>query len=127
MATAVTNETLVLNTVNPISTTAATADTADLAEVFTFTPSVFGNKYIIEINNVSASNGTVTYSLAAGAAWAGSAALTGSVAQGIRSQLVVETGKYLSSSGTLSLTITPASGKKLKTDHTLTVCGIHAP
>lgn len=124
MAVSVTNEQLVLNTVNPITFDAATADTADLAEVFTFTPTVYDNNYIIVMDNASAINGTVTFSVAAGAAWAGSAALTGSVAQGIKSALVLEGGKYISSSGTIVITFTPASGKKLKTDHTFKAVGI---
>lgn len=127
MATAIVNETLVLNVVNPITQTAATADTADLAEVFTFTPATFDNRYLIMIYNVSAVNGTVTYSIAAGDAWAAVAALTGSVAQGIQSAIVLEGGKYLSEDGTIVVTITPAGGKKLKTDHTLTAVGVKMP
>lgn len=127
MAVAVTNETLVLNVVNPITQSAATADVADLAEAFTFTPSVRDNKYMAVIYNVSAANGVVTYSIAAGDAWAASAALTGSVAAGVQSAIVLEGGKYSSEDGTIVITITPASGKKLLTDHTLTATGIQMP
>lgn len=127
MAVAITNETMVLNVINPITQSAATADVADLAEAFTFTPSVRDNKYMVVIDNVSGANGTVTYSIAAGDAWAAGDALTGSVVQGVQSAIVLEGGKYLSEDGTIVITITPASGKKLLTDHTLTAVGIQMP
>ncbi len=126
MAQTITNEVLVLNTLNPITVTAAAADTADLAEVFTFTPTAFPNKYMIEIDNVSDANGTVTFSIAAGTSWAAGDALTGSVAQGVKSAIVLESGKYFGATGFV-VTITPASGKKLLTDHTLTVTGVQLP
>jgi hypothetical protein len=100
--------------------TAATADTADLAEIFEITLDKDGKSYI-EINNVSAINGTVTYSVAAGEFWMGIAALTGSVAQGVSKIIQLESAKYLKKDGKFYLTITPASGKKLKTDHALTL------
>ena len=127
MAVAVTNETLVLNTVNPITQDAATADTANLAEVYTFTPTVFGNRYMILMNNPTAGEGTVTYSITAGAHWAGVAALTGSVANEVQSAIVLETGKYLSAAGTIIVTFTPATGKKLLTDHAFTAVGVQLP
>lgn len=127
MAVAVTNETMVLNTINPITQSAATETSIDVVEVFTFTPSVMDNRYLLVIYNVSGANGTVTWSIAAGDAWAAGDALTGSVVQGVQSAIVLEGGKYLSEDGTLVVTITPASGKILLTDHALTVTGIQMP
>lgn len=118
--TAVTPITLSLNTAAEYTTTAATADTADLAEVFDLTMPKDG-KCLLLINNVSALNGTVTWSLAAGEMWASTVALTGSIAQGKSYLLQVESAKYMKKTGKMALTITPASGKKLKTDHALTL------
>lgn len=120
--TTITNIQAVLNTAVISTATAATADTADLAEVFDITLTKSAGKSVIEINNVSAINGTVTFSLAAGTGfWPGTAALTGSVAQGVSKVIQVEDAKFKSAAGVMALTITPASGKKLKTDHTLTL------
>ena len=119
MATTVALLAPVRGTALEFTTTAATADTADLAEVFEITPTK--GELIIHVNNVSGANGTVTWSLAAGTHWAAGAALTGSIAQGKAYILRVDTAKYKGAAGKLSLTITPASGKKLKTDHTLVI------
>lgn len=122
MATAVANVSLAKNAVTVLTTTAAAADTIDLAEVFTITPTKSDARFMIVVNNASGANGAVALSLAAGEFWAKpAAALTGSVAQGVRSAIVVESAKYMKKDGTLALTVTPASGKKLKTDHTLVV------
>ena len=127
MAVAVTNETLVLNIENPITQSAATETSVDVVEVFTFTPAVKDNDYLLVIYNVSGTDGTVTYSIAAGDAWAADAALTGSVTQGVQSGIVLEGGKYLSEDGTIVVTITPAAGKILLTDHALTAVGVQMP
>ena len=91
MATAITNIQTVLNTGTVSTPTAATANTIDLAEVFTLTPTK--SKYVIQIDNVSGANGSVTFSLAAGTQWAASAALTGTIAQGTSQVLEVDTAK----------------------------------
>jgi hypothetical protein len=127
MAVAVTNETLVLNTVNPITQDAATSSVVNATEAFTFTPTVFGNRYMILMNNPTAAQGSVTYSITAGAHWAGVAALTGSVANVVQSAIVLETGKYLSAAGTIIVTFTPATGKRLLTDHAFTAVGVQLP
>jgi hypothetical protein len=118
--TAITNIQLKINSQVEVAATAATADTADLAEVFDITPGKRDGKVLIEINNVSAANGSVTYSIAAGDFWAGKA-ITGTIAQGKSFGIEVETAKVKKASGKIELTITPATGKKLKTDHTLTL------
>jgi hypothetical protein len=118
--TTVTNLQMALNTAKDYTTTAATADTADLAEVFDLTVPKDG-KTLIQISNVSALNGAVTFSLAAGDMWGATSALTGSIAQGKTTMLQVDSARFKKSTGLMALTVTPASGKKLKTDHTLTV------
>jgi hypothetical protein len=118
--TTVTTIELELNTATEYTTTAATADTANLAEVFDLDMPKDG-RCIVIINNVSGVNGTVTWSLAAGDFWASTAALTGSIAQGKSYILQVDSARFKQSDGKMNLTITPASGKKLKTDHALTI------
>lgn len=124
--TAITTIAATLNAAKVSTATAATVDTIDLIEVFDITP-VRDSGFYIEINNVSGASGTVTYSLAAGDLYAATAALTGSVAQGVSAIICPESAKYKKSTGKYALTITPASGKKLKTDHTLTVKAVNLP
>lgn len=119
--TAVTSIQAAINAQTEYTTTAATADGANEAEVFDITPTKRDGKVAFFINNVAADQGSVTWSLAAGDFWAGVSALTGTIAQGKSYVVEVETAKYLQSDGKMNLTITPASGKILSTNHTLTV------
>lgn len=109
-----------LNAITASTSTAAVADTIDLAEIFDITICKDGKSFI-EIANVSAANGTVTFSLAAGAMWGSTVALTGSITQGLTKIIQVDSAKFKAANGVMALTVTPASGKKLKTDHALTV------
>lgn len=121
MATAITNIQAALNTAVTATATLATADTADLAEVFTLTPTK--SKVVYIINNTAAA-GTVTFSLAAGTQFNKSVALTGSVLQSTSKVLEVDTAKYVGALGAMSLTVTPASGAKLKTENIVTIQAI---
>lgn len=128
MATAVANLLVTpKNTAVPFVGTAATATVANAAEVFTVTASTKNdNRFAILIKNV-ASQGTVTFSVAAGEFWAApkaAAPLTGSVAQATSSYIILDSSKYMKKDGTISITITPASGKILLTDHALVIGGI---
>lgn len=121
MAVAVTNTKIAtLNDKIELTKNLATADTADLAEVFTITPTVADGKMLIGIE-VGPTNGTVTWSIAPGAFWASIAAKTGSTAQTKVEIIEIETAKYKSAAGTIAITFTPASGKKLKTENVLNV------
>jgi len=122
MATAITNIQTVLNTGTTSTPTAATSDVANLVEVFVFTPTK--SKYVIQIDNVSGANGSVTYSMAIGTHWAATVPLTGTVLQGTSQVLELDTARAVGALGAMSLTVTPASGKKLLTDHALTIQGI---
>ena len=125
MGLLVVNKTLTFNTLATSAATAATSTTADEAQLFDIVPTTKAG--IIKIVNASGANGTVTFSLAVGThGGKASAALTGSVAQGVTSYLQVDSGKYANDDGEFALTITPASGKKLLTDHALTVEYIQA-
>ena len=124
--TAITTISATINAGKVSTATAATVDTIDLIEVFDITP-VRDSGFYIEINNASGASGTVTYSLAVGDSYASpAAALTGSVAQGVSAIICPESAKY-KKAGKFVLTITPATGKKLKTDHTLTVKAVNLP
>jgi len=130
MAVASTNVTLVRDTVNIGAGDAATADTADLAEVFTITPTKGMDKLIIEIA-VANTNGTVAMSLGAGAQFWASGALTWNAVQNKTSIMhVSDIARFMVDTagvGTILLTLTPAAGKKLLTDHTAVVKVVELP
>ena len=116
MAVAITNTLIAaLNTDQALTFNAATADTADLAEVFTYTPTGKDSKIVIGLKN---STGILSYSIAAGTGvFQAPSAKTGTVAANTTDVIQIETGKYLSTSGTVLITLTPASGTKLLTNH----------
>jgi hypothetical protein len=122
--TVVTSTTMALNTETDLVTTAATADTADLAETFDITPTKQDMKCLIMIRNVSAINGSVIISIAAGDFWGAGSAITGTVAQGKVGLFEVDSALVKKSTGKISVTVTPATGKKLVTDHTLSMAAI---
>lgn len=127
MAVSTTNSQMVENTITTITANAATSSVIDATEAFTITPTKADYKTLITINNVAAAQGTITYSIAAGGYWASLNALTGSVAQGLSRGIVLEGAKYKGATGTIVITFTPASGKRLLTDHTMTVQVINMP
>ena len=128
MAVTVTNTKILKpNTGYAVTVNAATSTTIDEAEVFTITPTKGDGQVVITINNAATDQGSITYSIAAGALWAGSAAKTGTIEQGTKDAIMVEFGKYLSSTGTIPITLTPASGKRLLTDHTASVEVLETP
>lgn len=120
MAVAVVNTQCIFNEAVEKTANAATATVADASEVFTITLTKADYKSVIEISNVSGSDGTLTYSFAAGDLWA-KAEVTGEVAQGETSVIEVEGGKVMQDDATILLTLTPADGKILLTDHEATV------
>lgn len=126
MAVSATNTTLVSNTITTITDNPATSSVVDATEVFTITPTKADQKVMIIIEN-GPTHGTVTYSIAAGGYWAAGAALTGSVAQAVSRAIVLEGAKYKAAAGTIAITFTPASGKRLLTDHALVVQIIQLP
>ena len=120
MAVAVVNTQCIFNEAVEKTFNAATATVADAAEVFTITLTKADYKSVIEISNVSGSDGTLTYSFAAGDLWAG-VEVTGSVDQGETAVIEVEGGKVMQNDATILLTLTPADGKILLTDHEASV------
>ena len=122
MAVSVTNSTILLyNTITTLTANAATSSVIDAAEVFTITPTKKDSSFFIEFRN-GPTHGTVTYSIAVGEFWAApSSALTGSVLQDVTRGIILESAKYKTVAGTIVITFTPASGKRLLTDHAFKV------
>lgn len=126
MAVAVTNTTCIFNTAVAVTKNAATSTTIDEAEVFTITPTKVVTtgadwKNVIIIDNVATDQGSITYSIANGELWAAIGAGTGTVAQGTSAVIEIEGGRFDKANGTVLLTLTPASGKRLLTDHAAAV------
>jgi len=101
-----------------VTANAATSTVIDTAEAFTVTPTKAGHKVSILLTN-AAGHGAYTWSLPVGALWASdtATALTGSVAADATQVIQLASGKHLSAAGTYVITLTPASGKRLLTDH----------
>jgi hypothetical protein len=118
MAVAITNTLMAaLNADQTLTYNAATVDTVNGTEVFTYTPTMNKQgKVLIGFVN-GAGNGAFTYSIAKGnGVFQAAAALTGSIAAGATEVIQIEMGKYLNA-GTIAITLTPASGKKLLSEH----------
>lgn len=119
MAVTVTNTTLTeFDTETTLTANAATSSVIDAVEVFTVTPTAPTQKVSILFTN-GAGHGAVTYSIPVGAGWAGdtATAFTGSIAAGATEVVQLESGKHKNADGKYLITLTPASGKRLLTDH----------
>ena len=118
MAVAVTNSKIAaLNADQTLTANVATSTTIDQAEVFTITPTGKPNKTAIIFVN-GAGHGAYTYSIAAGAnVFKAGAAKTGSIAAGASEVIQLDLGRYTTATGTVLVTLTPASGKRLLSDH----------
>ena len=85
--------------------------------MFTITPTGKPNKTAIIFVN-GAGHGAYTYSIAAGAnVFKAGAAKTGSIAAGASEVIQLDLGRYTTTTGTVLVTLTPASGKRLLSDH----------
>lgn len=127
MAVTCTPVTLVRDTVDTREADAATADTANLAEDFTITPSKGMDKMIIEVT-VANSHGTVVAKLKSGSIYWPQADLSFSCVQNKISVFSVnDIARFMDSSGNIVLELTPASGKKLQSEHAATVQVIELP
>lgn len=127
MAVSVVNSTItkfnteVVKTNNP-----ATSTVIDATEVFTITPTESDEKVVVEIKN-GAGHGALAWSVGAGDYWAAGSALTGSVADGATEVVVLEGAKYKLQAGTIAVTLTPAAGKILLSNHAAAVNVIELP
>ena len=119
MAVTVTNSTMSLyDTEYTVTPNAATSSVIDEVEVFTVTPTKAGHQVAILLSN-AAGHGAYTYSIPVGALWAGDTLteFTGSIAADAEEVIQLESGKHLDADGKYVITLTPASGKRLLTDH----------
>lgn len=97
---------------------AATSSVADATEKFEFASN--GKPFIIEAS-VANSHGSVTLSVVKGDGWGGKAMTIGAAVQNKVTAFLVESGYGLNTDGKIEILATPASGKKLYTDHALTL------
>ena len=104
-----------MNTPITVTKNLATADTDALAEVFTVTPTE-QNTVLLIGGTGSGADGDMTYSIAAGVAWAG-VVVTGTITKNTEKMVPLDTAKVLSATGTIVITLTPAGTDKLVTDH----------
>ncbi len=109
-----------LNTFQTVTKIVADADTANLVQKFIYTPTGRDNKIAIFLQ-VANTHGAVATSIKAGAGAFGLPAKTDSVAQNTTEVIQIETGRYMQADGTIELTLTPASGKKLASEHVATL------
>lgn len=127
MAVDVTNTNMKkFNTEYVVTKNAATSSVIDATEAFTITPDKQGHSIVIRMA-VADSHGAVAYSVASGGFFASKGALAGSVAQATEEVIVLETAAYKGADGDIVITFTPASGKRLATDHALSVEVIELP
>ena len=113
------NKITALDTVTAVTASPATEDTANTTQLFTITPTSPNEKLVVQCS-VANTHGAVALSVAAGGFHSASAALTLSIAQNTTKAFTLDSSKYLSSAGVYSITATPASGKKLASEHALT-------
>lgn len=119
MSVTVTNSTMSLyDTEYTVTPNAATSSVIDEVEVFTVTPTKAAHQVAITFTNATG-HGAYTYSIPVGALWAGdtATAFTGSIAAAAEEVIQLESGKHLNADGKYLITLTPASGKRLLTDH----------
>lgn len=125
MATAITNT--LINKYNTATeykaATAATETTADKAEEFKYTPTGKANKVVFGIA-VANSHGSVAVKFAKAPGVFGGADLTISAPENKTTVVQVEQGRFVQADGTFKITMTPATGKKLYTDHAATIYAI---
>ncbi len=130
MAVAVTNTELTkYGTEAVVTFNAATSTTANEVEVFTVTPTRPGSKCLMMITEAGGTaGGAVAFSIGAGTSehFGSGAAKTGSVAANTTEAIVVNTAQHMAS-GTLLVTLTPATGKKLLTDSAATMQVVELP
>jgi GTPase SAR1 family protein len=97
---------------------AATSSVADTAETFEFVAT--GKPFIVEAS-VANTHGSVALALVAGDGWAGKTTTIGAAVQNKVTDFYVESGYGVNSDGKIEILATPASGKRLATDHVLTL------
>lgn len=109
------------NTPVSCAAAAATATVADKAETFQFEITGKPSKVAIIFSNAN-SHGAYAYSIAAGVHATAAKALTGTIAENKANEVIqIETGKVTDADGKINITLTPAEGKILLTNHAATI------
>jgi hypothetical protein len=111
------------NTPVAVAAAAATSSVIDTAEDFEITYGT-GDGRVLILATVADTHGSVVLTAPAGAFWAGMAQ-TVTVPQNAESAFVLEGAKGKLADGTIVITATPASGKRLATDHALKIKAIN--
>jgi len=104
----------------------STSTVINATETFAITPNRAANKLVVIIN-VGPTHGAVAFSVAAGTHFGAGNDYTGSVAQDTSEAFVLDTAKFLNADGKIIITATPATGKKLYTDHAMSASLISLP
>jgi len=122
MAIAITNTLIsALNADQTLTLNVATVDSANGTEVFTYTPTGKPSKVVIGFVN-GTGHGAYTYSIAKGVGvFQAPAAKTGSIAETATEVIQLDMGRYTTATGTVLITLAPANGKKLKSEHVATM------
>jgi hypothetical protein len=108
---------LTLNTITTVTSNAATANVDGTAEAFTITPTREGSKMIVIIGGTgSGADDGITAAFTAGGLWAGKA-VSLTVAKNTEKMVQLDSAYVKAAAGTIVLTLTPAAGDKLVTDH----------
>jgi hypothetical protein len=123
-ATAITNTTIAkYNTGAEFKLNAATMDTAGKAEEFAFTPTGKPNKVVFGFQ-VANTHGSVSIKFSKSPGVFGANNLTIECPQNKTTVVQIEHGRFVQADGTIAITATPATGKKLKTDHALNIFAV---
>lgn len=102
-----------------VTPTAFTSDTsANDTETLIITPTVPGNWMILIINNVASDQGSLTVTCAKGDYWFAKAMDTVTILQNTDQAIVFQAAAHKDKDdNTIEFVVTPASGKKLVTNH----------
>lgn len=122
-AVTVTNTTIAANNTAQTFTKNPSANAVvDSADVFTITLTRADAKAVILIDNPTAGQGSINYSIAPGTYWAApTSAKTGAVTNATSVAIELEGAKYENNLKQIVITLTPASGKRLLTDHAASI------
>lgn len=120
MAVTITNTLIAaLNTDQALTFNAATSTVDNATEAFTYTPTGKDSKIVIGMKN---GTGILSYSIAKGTGvFQAAAAKTGTVAATSTDVIQIETGKFIDDDGEIVITLTPANGTALLTDHAASI------
>lgn len=113
------------NTIYDLVANAADEDVAGTAQAFTYSPTVQGSRVLVYVT-VANTHGSVTITTAAGNFHQGGI-VTLVCPQNKTTAFVVEDARMKSKAGLMTFTATPASGKKLASEHALKMVVVELP